>query len=115
MIVHESKLYVDCFGPDELLDRGRTLIVHYVQCLMVAARFQYGDDFDECLYHVSIGARQHCPDDDCIMVKDEGTNRYCILLKERTGKAPVMLVYIVPVMALASAAKQNMSCIALIS
>ncbi len=40
------------------------------------------------------------------------TNTYCILLKGQTGNAPVMLVYMVPVMALASAAKQNTSCIA---
>jgi hypothetical protein len=32
---------------------------------------------------------------------------YCILLNERTGNAPVMSVYIVPVMVLTSAAKQN--------
>ncbi len=40
---------------------------------------------------------------------------YCILLKEQAGKAPVMSVYMVPVMASASVAKQNISCIAQIS
>ncbi len=40
---------------------------------------------------------------------------YCILLKERAGKAPVMSVYMAPVMALGSTAKQNISCIAQIS
>jgi hypothetical protein len=80
---------------------------------MVAVGFQYGDDFGECLYHGSNGARRHGPDDDCIKVIDVGNKH--ILLKERTGKAPVMLVYMVPVMALASAAKQNISCIAQIS
>ncbi len=35
---------------------------------------------------------------------------YCILLNKQTGKALVMLVYIVPVMALVSGAKQNTSC-----
>ncbi len=72
MVVQGDKLDVDCFGPDVLLDRGRTFIVHYVQCQMVAAGFQYGDDFGECLYHGSIGARQHGLDDDCIKVVDVG-------------------------------------------
>ncbi len=39
---------------------------------MVAAGFQYGDDFGECLYHGSIGARWHGPDNDCIKVVDVG-------------------------------------------
>ncbi len=43
------------------------------------------------------------------------TNTYCILLKKQTGKALVMLVYMVPVVTLASATKQNISCIAQIS
>ncbi len=42
-------------------------------------------------------------------------NTYCILLKEQTGKAPVMSLYMVPFLALASTAKQNTSCIAQIS
>ena len=37
------------------------------------------------------------------------TNMYCLLLNERTGKAPVMSVYIVPVIASARAAKQKTS------
>ncbi len=82
---------------------------------MVASRFQYGDDFGEHLYHGSIGARWHGPDDDCNKIVDVGNNTYCILLKERTGKAPVMLVYMAPVMASTSTAKQNTSCIAQIS
>ena len=40
------------------------------------------------------------------------TNMYCLPLNERTGKAPVMSVYIVPVIALARAAKQKISCTA---
>ncbi len=40
---------------------------------------------------------------------------YCILLKEQTEKAPVVTVYMMPVMALESLAKQNTSCIAQIS
>ncbi len=39
---------------------------------MVASRFQYGDDFGECLYHGSIGARRHGQDDDCINIVDVG-------------------------------------------
>jgi hypothetical protein len=38
------------------------------------------------------------------------TNIYCMLRKDRTGKAPVLLVYILPVCKLANAAKQNMPC-----
>jgi hypothetical protein len=72
MVVRGNKLDVNCFGPDVLLDRGGTFIVHYVQCWMVAARFQSGNDFGECLYHGSIGARWHGPDNDCIKVLDVG-------------------------------------------
>jgi hypothetical protein len=42
---------VNCFGPDVFLYCGLTLVVHYVQCWMVANGFQYGDDIGECLYH----------------------------------------------------------------
>ncbi len=59
IVVGGDELDVDCFRPDVLLDRGGTLIVHYIQCRMVASRFQYGDDFGERLYHGSIGARRH--------------------------------------------------------
>ncbi len=51
------------------------IVVHYVQCQMLATGYQYGDDFGECLYHGSIGARQHGPDDDCIKVKDVGNKQ----------------------------------------
>jgi hypothetical protein len=71
-----DELDIDCFGPDVLLDCSRTLIVHYVQCQMVASRFQYGDDFGERLYHGSIGARWHGPDNDCIEVRNVGKNTY---------------------------------------
>ncbi len=43
VIVQGDELDVDCLGPDVLLDRGGTFVVHYIQCQMVAARFQYGD------------------------------------------------------------------------
>jgi hypothetical protein len=72
MVVREDKLDVNCFRLDVFLDCGRTFIVHYVQCQMVAAGFQYGDDFFECLYHGSIGARWHGPDNHCIKVVDVG-------------------------------------------
>jgi hypothetical protein len=115
MVVQGGKLYVDCFGPDVLLDYNGTLVVHYVQCRMVAARFQYGDDFDECLFHGSIGAKWHGLDDDCIKVIDEGNKHILHTLKEWTGEVLVMFVYMVPVMASASTAKQNISCTAQIS
>ncbi len=72
MVVRGEELDVDCFGPDEFLNRSGTFAVHYVQCRMVAAGFQYGDDFGECLYHGNVGARWHCPDDDCIKIVDVG-------------------------------------------
>ncbi len=77
MVVQGDKLDVDCFGPDVLLDRSGSFVVHYVQCRMVATRFQYGDDFGECLYHGSISARWPGPDDDCIKVVDVG-NKYVL-------------------------------------
>jgi hypothetical protein len=94
MVVQGGKLDVDCFGPDVLLDRGGTLVVKYIQCQMVAARFLYGDDFGECLYHGSIGARWHGPDNVCIKVVDVGSKHVL------QGKVPVMFVYMVPIMAL---------------
>ncbi len=72
MVAQGNKLDVDCFGPDELLDRGGTLVVHYIQCRIIAAEFQYGDDFGDFLYHGSTGARQHGPVNDCIKVIDVG-------------------------------------------
>jgi hypothetical protein len=74
MVVQGDKLDVNSFRPDVFLDCGRTFVVHYVQCRMVAAGFQYGDDFGECLYHGSIGgsARWHGPDNDCIKIVDVG-------------------------------------------
>ncbi len=44
---------------------------------MVASRFQYGDDFGECLYHGSIGVKRHGPDDDCMKVIDV-SNKYVL-------------------------------------
>jgi hypothetical protein len=67
-----DKLDIVCFGLDVFLYCGRTFIVHYVQCRMAAAGFQYGDDLGECLYHGRVGARWHGPDDDCIKIIDVG-------------------------------------------
>jgi hypothetical protein len=72
MVVQGDELNANCSGPDVFCDCGQTFVVHYVQCQMVAAGFQYGDDFGECLYHGSIGARQHGPENDCIKVLDVG-------------------------------------------
>ncbi len=72
MVVQGDELDVDCFGPNVFLDHGGSFLVHYVQCRMVAPRLQYGDDFGECLYHGSIGARRHGSEDDCIKVVDVG-------------------------------------------
>jgi hypothetical protein len=44
---------------------------------MIVSRFQYGDNFGDHLYHGSIGARWHDPDDDCIKVVDVG-NRHVL-------------------------------------
>ncbi len=70
MVVRGDKLDVHSFGQDILLNCGRTLVAHYVQCRMVASRFQYGDDFGKRLYHGSISTRRHGPDDDCIKFVD---------------------------------------------
>jgi hypothetical protein len=70
MVVRGDELDDHCFGPDVLLNCGGILIFHYIQYQMVTPRFQYGDDFGECLDHGSIGARRHGPDDDCIKVID---------------------------------------------
>jgi hypothetical protein len=72
MIVGGDELDVDRFGPYVFLNRGGTLVVHHIQCLMVASRFQYGDKFGEHLCHGSIGARRHGPDNDCIKIIDVG-------------------------------------------
>ncbi len=72
MVVRGDKLDVNCFEPDVFLYCGRTFVVHYVQCQMVASGLQNGDDFGECLCHGRVGARWHGPDDDCIKVVDVG-------------------------------------------
>ncbi len=72
VVVQGDELDVSCFRTDVFFDCGGTFVVHYVQCRMVAAGFQYGDDFGECMYHGSISAGQHGPDDDCIKVVDVG-------------------------------------------
>jgi hypothetical protein len=82
---------------------------------MLAAGFQYGDDFGEYLYHGSIGARLHGLDDDYIKVVDVG-NKHILhtfeaVDREGTGDVGIM----VPIIASASTAKQNISCIAKIS
>jgi hypothetical protein len=72
MVVQGDKLDANCFRLDVFLDCGGTLVVHYVQCWMVAVGFQDGDDYGECLYHGSTGARRHGPGNDCIKVIDVG-------------------------------------------
>jgi hypothetical protein len=112
IVVRGDKLDVNCFRSDVFLDCGGTFVVHYVQCQMVVAGFQYGDDFGECLYHGSIGARRHGPANHCIKVVDVG-NKHILHTFERVDQECAGDVrYMVPVMALASAAKQNISCIA---
>ncbi len=60
---------------------------------MVAFRFQYGDDFGEHLYHVSIGVRQHDLDDDCIKIVDVGNKHVLHIFdgadREGTGDAGI--------------------------
>ncbi len=85
IVVRRDKLDVDSFGQDELLDCGRTLIVHHIQCQMVASCFQYGDYFGECLYHGSIGARRHGPDDDCIEIVNI-SNKHVLHIFERADR-----------------------------
>ncbi len=68
MVVGGGQLDVDQFGPDVFLNCGGTLVVHYIQCRMVASCIQYGDDFGECLFHGSIGGRRHGLD--CIKIVD---------------------------------------------
>jgi hypothetical protein len=87
VVVRGDEMDVDCFGTDVLLDRGGTFIVHYAQCRMVVARFQYGDDFGECLYHRSIGAKWHGLDNDCIKVVDVGNKHVLHTFEGRTRKA----------------------------
>ncbi len=68
MVVRGDELDVDCFGPYVPLNCGGTLIVHHIQCQMVASLFQYVDYFGECLYHGIIGARGHGPHNNCIEI-----------------------------------------------
>ncbi len=49
-------------------------------------------------------------DNDGIKSYTYATNKYCMFLKDRTGKASVRLEYIVTALALTNAAKQNTSC-----
>jgi hypothetical protein len=78
MVVQGDKLDINCFEPYVFVDCSGTYVVHYVQFRMVATGFQYGDDFSEYLYHGSIGARWHGPDDDCVKVIDVGNKKHIV-------------------------------------
>ncbi len=84
MVVRGDKLDGNCFGTDVFLNCSRTFVVHYVQCRMIAAGFQHGDDFGECLYHGCVCARWHGPDNDCIKVVDVG-NKHIFAYFLRSG------------------------------
>jgi hypothetical protein len=75
IVVRGDKLDVNCFRLDVFFYCGRTFVVHYIQCQMVAAGFQYGDDLSECLYRGCVCVRWHGPDNDCIKVVDVGNKR----------------------------------------
>ncbi len=85
MVVQGDKLDVDCFGLDVFLNCGGTFVVPYVQCRMIAAGIQYGDDFGESLYDGSIGASRHGPDNDCIKVIDVD-NKHVLNAFEGVGR-----------------------------
>jgi hypothetical protein len=80
-----DELDVNCFELDVFFYCGRTFVVHYAQCRMVAAGCQYGDDFGERLYHGRVGARWHGPDDDCIKAVDVG-NKHILHTFEGTDR-----------------------------
>ncbi len=55
IVVRGDKLDIDCFRSDVLRDPSGTFVVHYVQCQMVAAGFQYGDDLvNACTMEASV-------------------------------------------------------------
>ncbi len=93
MVVGGDNLDVDCFTTDVLLHHGGTFVVHYVQSRMEAAGFQYGDDFSECFYHGSIGARWHGPDNYCIKVVDVGNKHVLHTFKgaDREGTGDISI------------------------
>ncbi len=71
IVVGGDELDVDRFKPNVLLDtEEHSLSITF--SARSASRFQYGDDFGERLYHGSIGARRHGPNNDCIKDVDVG-------------------------------------------
>ncbi len=94
MVVWGEELDVNCFGLDVFFYCGRTFVFHFVQCQMVAAGFQYGDDFGECLYHGCVGARRHGLEDDCIKVVDVGNKHILHTFEgaDREGAGDVSIV-----------------------
>ncbi len=71
---------------------------------------EYRGHFREGGDEQEVGAGWHWLHDDCIKVVDVCDKYiYCMFLNDRTGKAPVMSVHIVPSVALARVAKQNIS------
>ncbi len=88
-----------------------TLVVHHVQCGLVVACAEDGKYLGEGRDEQGIGAAWHGSHDDGVDVVDVRQKKYCIFFNNSTGKAPVRLVYIVPVVASARAVKQKMSCI----
>ncbi len=70
MVVRGGELDVDLFRPDVFFNRGRTFIVHYIQCRMVSPCFEGSDHVYECSHHGCICARGHGANDDCIEIID---------------------------------------------
>ena len=96
-------------GTDVLLNRFGAFIVHDVQCWLVVPRTQNSKDFSEGGNEGGISARGHWADNDGIEVIDVGNKMLIMFLNELTGKVLVRSVYMVPVVASARAAKQNIS------
>jgi hypothetical protein len=102
-----DQLDVHLVGSDVLLNCLGALVVHHVQCWLVIASMEYCTHFGEGGNEQGIGAGWHWLHDDGIENVDIRDKDTLHVLKRPNGKSTSDVGVIVPVVALARAAKQN--------
>jgi hypothetical protein len=110
-VIVQWDLYIYFVGANIFFDSLGTLVVHHVQCGLIVARAEDGKYLREGGDEQGVGAAWHGSHDDGVDVVDIHHKNILLFSNNWTGKAPVRLVYMVPVFAPVRAEKQNMSCI----
>ena len=112
MVVRWDQLNLHLVLFDAFLSGLGAFIIHDVEHRLVLPCLQNVEDFREGGNEGCVGEVWHWADDDGVKAINVCTKNYCIFLNDQTRNAPVISVYMVPIVALARAGKQNMSCTA---